>query len=305
MHRQATKTLYESFPLEDKSMALAGYLYLKYTKHFYYYSLKLQGIDAEPPEEKIDEGIAEMLQMFCQNIADAATSYDTSLYHGKVMKKEDVQKLLTLKESINITPSERVMPFKVARQLLIENPGSIAAAPCTCRLFEKKPCYPKDKEICLFFGDPQASFMAEQNAMARKISQDEALHILDIAHAHGFVHTAYFEKAVGERLNVICNCCSCCCGGMKAWNLYEGAVPILAPSGYLAQINEDCIGCGECVEACQFHAIRMDEENDIAVVNEIKCMGCGVCENACAQEAIALQRDPAKGDPLDIDEMQR
>jgi len=147
--------------------------------------------------------------------------------------------------------------------------------------------------------------MAEQNSMARKISQAEALHILDIAHDHGFVHTAYFEKAVGERLNVICNCCSCCCGGMKAWNLYEGAVPILAPSGYLAQINEDCIGCGECVEACQFHAIHMDEEKDIAVVNEIKCMGCGVCENACAQEAIALQRDPAKGDPLDIDEMQR
>ena len=101
MHHEATKTLYESFPLKDKSLALAGYLYLKYTKHFYYYSLKLQGIDAEPPEEKIDEGIAEMLQMFCQNIADAATSYDTSLYHGKVMKDFIIRATTSQKKEAN------------------------------------------------------------------------------------------------------------------------------------------------------------------------------------------------------------
>ena len=60
MHNEMTKALYESFPLEDKSLALAGYLYLKYTRHFYYYALKLQGIDAKPPEEKIDESIEEI-----------------------------------------------------------------------------------------------------------------------------------------------------------------------------------------------------------------------------------------------------
>lgn len=305
MHHEVTKALYESFPLKDKSLALAGYLYLKYTRHFYYYSLKMQGIDAEPPEEKIDEGIAEMLQMVCQNIADAAMSYDTSFYHSKVLKTEHARKLLTLKEDINITPSEKVMPFKIARQLLIENPGSIAAVPCTCRLYSKSQCFPKDKEICLFVGDPQASFIAEQNPMARKVSQDEAIHILDIAHDHGFVHSAYFEKAVGDRLNAICNCCKCCCGGIMAWNMTEGAVPILAPSGYLAQVNEECIGCGDCVDACQFNAITLDEGSDTAVVSEIKCMGCGVCEGVCTNEAIGLKRDPSKGDPMDIDEMRK
>jgi ferredoxin len=298
-----TKALYDSFPLEDKNLALAGYLYLKYTRHFYYYALKLQGIDAEPPEDKIDESIEEMLQMLCQNIGDAAMSYDTSLYHAKVMKKEDARKLLTLKENINITPTEKVMPFKIARQLLIENPGSIAAAPCICRMYSKEPCYPRDKDICLFVGDPQASFMAEQNPIAHKISQDEALQVLEIAHEHGFVHCAYFEKAVGERLNVICNCCSCCCGGMKAWNMTEGAVPILSPSGYLARINEECSGCGDCVDACQFNAIGLDEDNGIAVVHQLKCMGCGICVDVCANEAMTLERSLSKGDPLDIDEM--
>ncbi len=303
MHHEVTKAFYEGFPLANKGDALAGYLYLKYTRHFYYYALKLQGIDAQPPEDKIDEGIEEMLQMLCQNIADAVMTPDTNLYHGKVMKKEDAEKLLKLKESIDITPSERVMPFKIARQMLLENPTSIAAAPCVCRMYSENPCYPKDKEICLFVGDPHASFIAEQNPIARKVSQDEALNILQIAHEHGFVHTAYFEKAVGERLNAICNCCGCCCGGMKAWNMLEGSVPLLAPSGYLAKINEECIGCGDCVDACQFQAISMDKDNEIAVINEIKCMGCGVCENKCSTQAITLNRDASKGDPLDIDQM--
>ncbi len=305
MHHSVTKALYESFPLSEKNDALAGYLYLKYTRHFYYYALKLQGEDVEPPEEEIDEGIAEMLQMFVQNIADSVMSYDTNLYHGKIMKLDDAKKILMLKESVNITPPEQVMPFKLARQLLIENPGSIVAAPCVCRSFMKDPCYPKDKEICLFIGDPQASFMEKQNPMTRKVSQDEALHILETGHDHGFVHTAYFEKSVGERLNALCNCCSCCCGGMKAWNMYEGTIPMLVPSGYVSVIGEDCTGCGECVDACHFSAISLDEENELAILNADKCMGCGICVDVCPAETIILQRDKSKGDPMDIDELQK
>jgi Pyruvate/2-oxoacid:ferredoxin oxidoreductase delta subunit len=303
MVREETRAFYDSFPLKDKSLFFAGYLYLKYTKHFYYYSLKLQGVDARPPDEELDEGIAEMLQMLCQAIAEGALSHDTSLYHGKVMKKEDVRKLLTLDVDIDITPSDKVMPFKIARQLLIETPGAIAAAPCTCRLFSDSQCFPKDQELCLFVGDPHASFIVAQNPMARMISQDEALRILDVAHERGFVHCAYFEKAVGERLNAICSCCSCCCGGMKAWNTTRGAVPILASSGYVAEIDADCNACEECVEACPFDAISLDEQSDRAIVNETLCMGCGVCESVCAVEAITLRREPSKGDPMDIDEM--
>ena len=88
-----------------------------------------------------------------------------------------------------------------------------------------------------------------------------------------------------------------------AWNTFEGAVPMLAPSGFIAEINEECIGCGDCVDACQFHAISLNEDGDAAVVSEIKCMGCGVCEGVCTNEAITLERAPSKGDPMDIDEM--
>jgi ferredoxin len=90
---------------------------------------------------------------------------------------------------------------------------------------------------------------------------------------------------------------------MKAWNLFGGAIPLLAPSGYLCEIGEECNGCGACVDACHFHAIRVDEEAGRCSVDKDKCMGCGLCEDACLPRAITLRREPSKGDPLDLAEL--
>ncbi len=119
----------------------------------------------------------------------------------------------------------------------------------------------------------------------------------------GLVHTAWFKKDLGSSFAMICNCCECCCLGIKMWNLLEGSVPILAPSGYVAEVTGDCIACGTCVDenACHFHAIRLEKEGGTAVIDFDKCMGCGVCENVCPNGAILLRKDPAKGDPLDIE----
>ncbi len=89
------------------------------------------------------------------------------------------------------------------------------------------------------------------------------------------------------------------------WNLLEGTVPIMAPSGYVAEISEDCVGCGTCVDehACHFNALSMNEDGDKAVVNYDKCMGCGVCEGVCPDASISMKRDAAKGEPLDLDEL--
>ncbi len=36
-----------------------------------------------------------------------------------------------------------------------------------------------------------------------------------------------------------------------------------------------------------------------------KCMECGICADVCPAEAISLKRDLSKGDPMDIDELQK
>lgn len=101
----------------------------------------------------------------------------------------------------------------------------------------------------------------------------------------------------------MCNCCGCCCLGVRMWNILGGAIPILTPSGYLCHVGAQCNGCGECLEYCQFHAISLDEDQQRAVIDTVKCMGCGVCEDVCSAGAMILERDPSKGEPLDIEEL--
>jgi heterodisulfide reductase subunit A-like polyferredoxin len=52
---------------------------------------------------------------------------------------------------------------------------------------------------------------------------------------------------------------------------------------------------------CQFVAISVDD--GFARIDASACMGCGVCIAQCPQEAISLRRDPAKGEPLEIQKL--
>jgi NAD-dependent dihydropyrimidine dehydrogenase PreA subunit len=43
------------------------------------------------------------------------------------------------------------------------------------------------------------------------------------------------------------------------------------------KINEECIGCEQCPPYCPMEAINMDEESNMAVINQDECVECGVC----------------------------
>ncbi len=304
MHHDVTRRLYDAFPADRKSDFWAAYLYLKYTEYFFNKALETAGLQPKelPP---LDPAVEEMLRALAWQVSDNAQSADTSLYHGKVVRLQDALKLVTQKEDLKITPPERVIPFKIARDIVLENPGSIVVGTCPCRSAAPNPCLPPgQQDVCIFLGDPWATFMDEHNATYHRISQEEAVKVLQFCHEKGFVHTAYFEHAAGNRMDAICNCCSCCCMGVRMWKLMEGTLPLLAPSGYVAEVNEDCDGCGFCAEdTCTFSAISMSEDGQVAVVDMNKCMGCGVCEDVCPVDALHLRREPSKGDPLDLDEL--
>jgi Pyruvate/2-oxoacid:ferredoxin oxidoreductase delta subunit len=302
MHHKTTKQLYDAFAPDRKNDFWAGYLYLKYTEHFLSKSMEIMGAEHKPLPP-LDPAVEDMLYAVAWQISDNAMSAETSLYHGKVMRPQDARKLVTQKEDLHISPPERVVPFKIARDIILENPTSIALGACPCRAQSLNPCLPPgEQDVCMFIGDPWVAFMDEQNASYHRISQDEAVKVLESCHQKGFVHTAYFEHAAGNRLDAICNCCGCCCQGVKMWNLLGGAVPLLVSSGYVAEVNEDCNGCGLCADGtCKFNAISLSENGGSASINMDKCMGCGVCEDVCPVEALHLRLEPSKGDPLDLD----
>lgn len=83
-----------------------------------------------------------------------------------------------------------------------------------------------------------------------------------------------------------------CGGGDKAVRAYEYAgvrscaaaarlagSPLACPAG--------CIGFGDCVRACPFDAMHLDERG-LPVVDLDKCTGCGVCVKECPRGQISL-----------------
>lgn len=48
-----------------------------------------------------------------------------------------------------------------------------------------------------------------------------------------------------------------------------------------------CIGLGNCVRACVFDAIELNDQG-LPVVNKEKCTGCGQCATACPKNVIAM-----------------
>jgi ferredoxin len=223
----------------------------------------------------------------------AAVSW-ADAYHGKVVTLDSARKLVTLNQPIELPNLEKVVPYPRARDLILKNPGQIAVLECPCRTARENPCLPLD--VCLIVGEPFVSFMIEHHpTKARKITQDEAIQILEVENERGHVSHAFFKDAMLDRFYAICNCCSCCCGAMNA---HRKGNPMLASSGYVCQIDGfRCVSCGECVELCQFSAIDLEAENRIDLEN---CMGCGVCVNGCPEDALALVREPARGEPLEI-----
>ena len=216
-------------------------------------------------------------------------------YHGKAIPLETATQMVQINEEINIPDLEQVIPYKRARSIVMKNPEHILAIDCPCRAAKENPCTPID--VCLVIGDPFASFIREHHPdRSREITPDEAIDILKAEDERGHVHHAFFKDAMLQRFYAICNCCECCCGAMNAHN---HGTPMLASSGYVAQIDEDmCIACEACVDTCQFGALEM-ENFSMSVVYE-SCMGCGICIDKCDQASITLVADEQKGIPLEI-----
>lgn len=216
-------------------------------------------------------------------------------YHGKVLPLDSIKKLVSVQQDIHLENLEKVIPFKLAKDIILEHPDHIAVLDCPCRANRENPCLPMD--VCMVIGEPFTSMILEHHPKrSRKITQNEAIQILEDEDERGHVHHAFFKDAMLGRYYAICNCCSCCCGAIEA---HENGTPMLASSGYIAVVDQDaCIGCGICNSYCQFHALTLNQ--GVNTVDTILCMGCGICVSKCSEQAITLRLEPSRGIPLEI-----
>ncbi len=185
-----------------------------------------------------------------------------------------------------------IFPYERASQLL-EEAKAWGVRECICRVQRKlvsKGCdYPT--EVCLIFASVEGAF--DHSDVTRALSKEEALRILRETEEAGLVHSTANYR---DGHFYICNCCTCCCRFLRS--VAEFSIPTaIARSDFRAVVDvEECVGCGDCVERCQFEAVSVPEE--VCVVDYARCVGCGQCTTVCPSDALSLERRPEGEVPL-------
>ncbi len=188
-------------------------------------------------------------------------------------------------EAIPETYQSEVLDYERATNV-IETASCITVGTCYCRhkmAHMGKPCpqhMPED--VCLTFNGAAKSLV--KHGIAKRITQEEAMNILDRVRSLGLVQIGDNTQ---EGVSWICNCCGCCCEALVGYKRF-GYTQNIKSNFYATFHQEDCIQCGICVERCPVDAITM--EDDFPEIHLDRCIGCGVCTRFCAQEALVLKR---------------
>jgi Pyruvate/2-oxoacid:ferredoxin oxidoreductase delta subunit len=177
---------------------------------------------------------------------------------------------------------------------VIDTAEEIAVSYCYCR--HKAEHLGEDceapKEVCLSL-NAGATFVVRRG-FGRKIGRDRAKEILAESRDRGLVQIA---DNVRHRPTYICNCCSCCCGQLRAINEFD--LPAVVPSGFAPELDQDlCKGCSRCARLCPVGAIAMvprrvsaQRRSDLLPeIDEDRCIGCGVCSHSCRVDALEMGR---------------
>jgi len=66
------------------------------------------------------------------------------------------------------------------------------------------------------------------------------------------------------------------------------AIRIDRDVGVVRIVEEECIGCGECITACPFGAVDFNEEKGVAFICDL-CDGEPVCVSNCIYGALSFR----------------
>ncbi len=223
---------------------------------------------------RLDVELATLFEQYLQETGGAGIVRDAPAIHRVIPVGEAIPVHL------------EIFPYEHATELL-ENAKSWAVRDCICRVQQKlvgKGC-DRPIENCLIFAPVEGVF--DHSEVDRAITKEEALRILYETEEAGLVHSTGNYR---DGHNYICNCCTCCCGVLRS--IAEFGVPTAAVrSDFHTVVDaEMCIGCGDCLERCQFGALSLPD--DVCVVDYSRCAGCGLCATVCPTEALYLERRP-------------
>jgi len=186
----------------------------------------------------------------------------------------------------SITAEQSIATYDGLRNVIENSEGVIGIMECICRQGKDllgDPCKKSDlREVCFTFRG--AAELQHEKGLARLITKDEALSILEKVKEEGFV----LQPDNSKRPSYMCCCCGCCCEVLTNQKRFDAPAKLFATNFY-AEVNPElCIGCGVCEEQCNMNAVEI--EDDTSIINKDRCIGCGACVFTCTQEAISLKK---------------
>jgi Na+-translocating ferredoxin:NAD+ oxidoreductase subunit B len=199
-------------------------------------------------------------------------------------------KVIPMEKNIDI--QKTLLPYQRLEES-VRAARKIAVADCVCRkesaLLGEGCQHPV--ESCLSFGVAAEYYI--DSGLGREITADEAIRILKEADESGLIHAG----ANSMHLSNICNCCPCCCAGLKAITKMGSYRQRHFNPVFEAVVDtEECTSCEVCLDRCPVKAI---EVGDTALVDRDKCLGCGLCATTCPTEAIRLLLREDRQEPFD------
>jgi electron transport complex protein RnfB len=212
--------------------------------------------------------------------------YFEETFFEREFNKTGIPQLRTIPIEQSIPHEQNISSYDDLRNIIENIDGPIGLAECICRQGKDilgDPCKKTDmREICFSFRG--AAEMYHDKGLARLVSKDEALEILEKVEEAGLV----LQPGNSQRPMCICCCCGCCCEVLTNQKKFTAPAQFFATNYYAEVDSELCIGCGVCEERCNMNAIEVID--DKSEINLDRCIGCGVCVPTCPQDAISLKK---------------
>ena len=199
-----------------------------------------------------------------------------------------IDRVFVQEETLSPDDASVILDYERASEV-VRTATAISVGTCYCRhkLSHLGEACKAPEDVCLTFNTSAESLI--RHGVAREISADEAMAVLDRCIRRGLVQIG---DNVQNGVNWICNCCGCCCEAILAYKRLGHTSSI--ESNYVVvhgPADAECDDCGNCVRRCPVDAITKRADGAAQVGLDLdRCFGCGVCVRACKPGSLRLAR---------------